>query len=300
MRWTGDRGLGVQALVMLVAAVAGVAVAVAFGWSSWRQTPAVGFAPATTEVPTPTPESVLTLPTPAGLLPRLTPLQGSAEIGTPMPTVSPTAEADLAWQQMQPQLDKAWSVGPGETITLLSGFLDRFPGYPPGKDKLYTALIASADGLAEEGETTAALEELDRAQHLLPERSEAPALTVALTHQTPSADEAQASEQPVVADQPVTAEQPVVADQPVADPPVVAQQPAAADEPQTADEPTANDPPSVADDVAQVVAEAPPPPRPAPPPPRPAPPPPPPPRPAVAPAPPPVAAPTPTKVPFTP
>ncbi len=140
-------------------------------------------------LPTQPPGSLLPAPTPASPLPTPTTVLPLAVIGAPAAPVALTLTADEAWQELQPQLDQAWSTGPGQTIPLLQSFLERFPGYVPGQEKLYAALLASADGLLQQGESTAAVAELERAQQLLPDRPEAPAVTAALAGTTAADDE---------------------------------------------------------------------------------------------------------------
>ncbi|TME39001.1 MAG: hypothetical protein E6I75_06150 [Chloroflexi bacterium] len=219
MRWTDGPGLGTKAAILLAEAAVGIAVAIALGWSSLTVTQIpVGRHWATVAAPvrarpTPTPLSPPLSPTPASLVPTLTPVPPPALAGPAVP-LSTALTADEAWQQLQPQLDQAWGSGPRETIALLQTFLARFPGYPPGQEKLYAALLASADGLLQQGQTEPARGELDRAQQLLPDRPEAPAVTAVL-RQPPTSATGQrlAADLAAAADQSPAVNEPAVADE---------------------------------------------------------------------------------------
>jgi hypothetical protein len=100
-----------------------------------------------------------------------------AVAATPVPTPNPDEE----WQALQPRLDVAWQNGPDQTIHLLDAFLLQAPGYAPGREKLYAALLARGNDLAGQGDMEAAISQLHRAQQLFPDRAEANDLLSALT-----------------------------------------------------------------------------------------------------------------------
>ena len=146
--------------------------------------------PPTPTTPPPKPATAPPTPTAAPATPTAVPL--SPAIGASAAAVAFVPSADQAWQDLQTRLDQAWTAGPSETIALLQDFLERFPGYAPGQEKLYAARLASADQLVQQGEKAAAEAELESAHQLLPDRPEAPAVSAALTEASSAAAQAQA------------------------------------------------------------------------------------------------------------
>jgi hypothetical protein len=101
------------------------------------------------------------------------------------PTTQPTATAAQAWADVEPELARVWGSDTPRTVALLNDFVGRFGDYPPAREKLYAALIASAVELALAGDTDSADQRFEQAQALIPERGEAAATALALTP-TPS------------------------------------------------------------------------------------------------------------------
>jgi hypothetical protein len=99
------------------------------------------------------------------------------QVAAPAPVVpAPAAaheEADAAWAGLAPEVDSAWERDWAQTITLLDGFLKRWPTYAVAQDKLYAALVADGDAHVQAGQMSTRVEELERAARLLPARSEA-------------------------------------------------------------------------------------------------------------------------------
>jgi hypothetical protein len=165
----------------------------------------------------------------AALVPTAAPNQ-SVAIATPAPTPS----ADDEWSALQPQLDAAWQTGPDQSITLLEAFLLSAPDYPAGREKLYAALVARANDLFGQGDVSAAASQLERAQQLFPDRTEASDLLVAMTPE-PTAE-------PVPPDGAPDAQGNVPAD---ANPPTQGDVPADANPATQDDPPVADDPPPI-------------------------------------------------------
>ena len=106
----------------------------------------------------------------------------------PTPTSQPTAEPSEAeiWSTVAPQVEAAWGMDAHKTITLLEGFLVRFPDYAPAREKLYAALLAHAEEVRATGDIAGATDQAQRAFFVLPDRGEARALLVALASAEPS------------------------------------------------------------------------------------------------------------------
>jgi hypothetical protein len=155
-------------------------------------------------------------PTVATPAPRLAPTPAPTQVSTPLPTAAPTLVPVVAeWQALQPALDAAWGRDTPRTLALLDDFAARFPNDPTARDKLYAALVAQAQDLADSDQLDAAAEALSRAQTLLPERSEANAALARLTPTPPV--------RPVAPPRPVA---PAVRPAPVAPAPAAPRQPA--------------------------------------------------------------------------
>jgi hypothetical protein len=121
-------------------------------------------------------------PTVATPAPQLAPTPAPTQVSTPLPTAAPTLVPVVAeWQALQPALDAAWGRDTPRTVELLDDFVARFPADPTAHEKLYAALVAHAQDLAEADQLEAAVEALSRAQTLLPERAEAKAALARLT-----------------------------------------------------------------------------------------------------------------------
>jgi hypothetical protein len=116
----------------------------------------------------------------------------STTVSTPTPapsaTTAPTATptVDDLWRAVLVQIDPTWSRDWPKTIGLLSAFVAAEPGFSPGQDKLYAARLFYADELLAAGNLDGAIEQLDAANTLLPQRPEAKQTLVALTP-TPTA-----------------------------------------------------------------------------------------------------------------
>lgn len=202
----------IMGLALLVTAVAGSSVALATGWGSgelrYVQTePAAAptravsptiavlvaspLPPSKTETPPPTRavSAVLPVATAPTSVPQVVSAptaptataQPTPVFATAAPTAEPTA-ADV-WQATLPQLDAAWGVDTPRIIALISAFRERFPDYPPAKEKLYAALLTYGGELSRQGDPSGAAATFAQAAALFPERAEA---ARALTRLTPT------------------------------------------------------------------------------------------------------------------
>ncbi|MCA1648473.1 MAG: hypothetical protein LC797_24435 [Chloroflexi bacterium] len=191
-------------------------------------TPSVRELVAATVLPSPT-ASPSPMPTTAA---TFTPTNLQAPTLMPSPTTIVTAE--LVWETLLPRLDAAWGADTGATITLLEEFRARFPEFEPAQDKLYAALMAQANTLAQNGATDAAGETLAQAKALVPRRIEADAALLALRRATPAPPRQAAPVQdtprssplaPLVRPQPAPTARPAPAPQPAPVAPLVAEAP---------------------------------------------------------------------------
>lgn len=162
------------ALGLVLGAVVGVSVLFANAWGSGglRLGQAESAAPVATA-----PVATRSIVTPAsmGLAPSTTALTPATTAATPVPT------AAEVWAGMMPQLDATWGVDTQRTIELLDAFRQRFPDYPPAREKLYAALLAYGSMLDEAGDADGAAASFARAAALQPERGEAAAALASLT-----------------------------------------------------------------------------------------------------------------------
>jgi|SRR5579884_327686 len=169
--------VGLSVLITLMASIVGVQPEPELQEPTTIQHVVIASLPQTQPQPTPTSEVVVpasvssAAPTPAP---------------TPQPTSVPTPTVDQAWGDLQPSLDMAWGRDTAQTVALLETFLHTFPDYQPARAKLYAALLASADAAQREGQPQLAVQALERARQLLPDRSEADAALARLTP-TPTA-----------------------------------------------------------------------------------------------------------------
>jgi hypothetical protein len=118
---------------------------------------------------------------------------------TPIATVADEPSVDdAAWQAMRPSLDAVWGTDTPATLRLLQAFHARFPEFQPANEKLYAALVATAQDLAQRGASDDVEVELSLAIALLPERGEARAELLALnaTPTLAAAADQQDQEQP--------------------------------------------------------------------------------------------------------
>jgi hypothetical protein len=98
-----------------------------------------------------------------------------------IPTPVPTPTSGQIWQTLQPQLDAAWGSDTPQTVAVLDEFLARFPDDEVARDKLYAALVATGRDLVSEGDAAQAVDPLERARVLFPERAEAVDVLASLT-----------------------------------------------------------------------------------------------------------------------
>jgi hypothetical protein len=96
-------------------------------------------------------------------------------------TAQPTPSTAEAWAAVQPELESTWGEDTRRTVDLLNGFVARFPDYAPAREKLYAALIAWGDELANDDDTQSAAALFGQARALIPERGEAAVAAMALT-----------------------------------------------------------------------------------------------------------------------
>jgi hypothetical protein len=116
------------------------------------------------------------------VLPPAPTAEPPAVAATPAPpAVAPTPAAAEAWAATSLDLDRVWTAAPVEAVRLLEGFLEQYPGYPAAREKLYAALIGYGNNLADSGESAAAVQRLEQARGLFPDRPEAAAALVAMT-----------------------------------------------------------------------------------------------------------------------
>jgi hypothetical protein len=248
MRALLPSNLAVQALSLALATIGGAVVALLLvGGTGGRDTSA-GSAARTVPLATPVAEATRSalqavLMSSAAAEPAAAPNQSIA-VATPAPTPS----ADDQWSALQPQLDAAWQTGPDQTIPLLEAFLLSAPDYPAGREKLYAALVAHGHDLFGQGDVTAATSQLERAQQLFPDRTEASDLLSAMTPE-PAVEPAPPEADPAAqGDVPADANLPTQADVAAADanPPTQSDVVAAdANTPTQDDPPVADDPPPI-------------------------------------------------------
>ena len=132
-------------------------------------------APVATQPATAVPPSA----TPA---PAATPAAPATATAAPAaPTAAPTATAAESWQALGKDLDGVWGKDWPKAIGLIDGFLTQFKDFPGAKEKLYAALLSYAAELSGANNGTAAVQQLQRAQGLFPDRPEAAAALAALT-----------------------------------------------------------------------------------------------------------------------
>jgi hypothetical protein len=79
------------------------------------------------------------------------------------------------------RLELIWEKDWPRSITLTQEFLRVYPDFGPAREKLYGALVAYGDALLAQGDKDGAVQRLEQAVALLPERGEAPAMLLALT-----------------------------------------------------------------------------------------------------------------------
>lgn len=128
--------------------------------------------------PSPTPVPAKPTTAPAAANPVAKPATAPIAAATPTPTV------DQIWQAALGELEGPWDEDWPKAIAMVDAFRQRFGGYRPADDKLYAALLAYAQQLVQEGNRDRAVEQLLRAQALLPARGEAPTALAALTQVT--------------------------------------------------------------------------------------------------------------------
>jgi tetratricopeptide (TPR) repeat protein len=124
--------------------------------------------PAATPVPQPKPTAAV-VANPAAKPPAAPTLPP-----TPTPTV------DQVWQATLTEVEAPWGSDWPRAIALVDAFRQRFAGYRPADDKLYAALLGYAEQLSQNGQRERAVDQLLRAQALLPTRGEAPTALRAL------------------------------------------------------------------------------------------------------------------------
>lgn len=126
------------------------------------------------------------------------------EVATESPTAQP--DADALWPATREQIQAAWATDWSAVVSRAQAFHDQFPDYQPATDLLYTALIEDGRSLADQGAQAEAVDVLDRAASLEPERQEArvmrEALLAAAAH-APTASSAVAPTEAAAPAQPV-------------------------------------------------------------------------------------------------
>ncbi len=100
---------------------------------------------------------------------------------TPSPTPTPTPSVADVWQETWRQLQALRATELPRAVSLLEGFVARYPDYAPGRAALYAALLAYGAELAQQQRLEDAAARFTRAQALFPERGEASAALAALT-----------------------------------------------------------------------------------------------------------------------
>lgn len=130
--------------------------------------------------------TTLTLPTTtsapivaASVAPMATSVVDAVAATASQTAIPETAEA--AWQALQPPLESAWGTDTPRIIAMLEDFTARYPTFAPAREKLYAALMANADNLTQAGAALDAVDSLNRAASVLPERPEAHAALLNLT-----------------------------------------------------------------------------------------------------------------------
>jgi hypothetical protein len=154
----GPGAVGLQTYVSVRATNAPIT----FRFSDFRVSPAgldvlaQKLAPSPTAVPVSAASSVASPPTP-----------------TAVPSPAAVETASDVWPTVGPELDSAWGNDTPRTLSLLDAYLTQFPDDQAARDKMYAALLASAQDLEDSGDRAGAIAELNRAHNLLPTRGEA-------------------------------------------------------------------------------------------------------------------------------
>jgi serine/threonine protein kinase len=100
---------------------------------------------------------------------------------TAAPTIVPTPDAGQVWRTVLAELDTSWGHDWPRSIALLDGFLARVPDNTDAHDKLYSALVSFGQQLVADGSPEEGVRQLERAEALLPARTEAQGALEALT-----------------------------------------------------------------------------------------------------------------------
>jgi serine/threonine protein kinase len=124
-------------------------------------------------VPTARPTAEPSTPTPEAALATLSP--------TALPTLVPTPDAGQVWRTVLAELDTSWGHDWPRSIALLDGFLTRVPDNTDAQDKLYSALVIFGQQLVADGSPEDGVRQLERAEALVPARTEAQGVLEALT-----------------------------------------------------------------------------------------------------------------------
>ncbi|MBV9601380.1 MAG: protein kinase [Chloroflexi bacterium] len=168
--------------------------------------------PSGTEVPTPA--ATPTAPAPAATAqptisptarPTISPTAQPTTSPTDQPTPIPTPTVDQAWLPVLASLDLTWGHDWPASINAANSFLQDHPDFTPARDKLYAAYVLYADQLLADGQTQPAIEQLEAADNLAPERVEAHEALAALTP-TPEPSPTPESTDPPVAPRPAPAQ----------------------------------------------------------------------------------------------
>jgi len=113
--------------------------------------------------------------------PTVTSAPTATAAASPTPAPSPTPTVDQLWELLLPRLDPLWGHDWPQAIGLLEPFRARFPDFAPARDKLYAALVSYGADLIAAGTPEQAVDPLERAQAVDPQRGEAGAALLALT-----------------------------------------------------------------------------------------------------------------------
>jgi hypothetical protein len=98
---------------------------------------------------------------------------------TAQPTPTPTL--DRAWQSALENLDLTWAQDWPASIATANTFVATHPDFQPAREKLYAARVSYAEQLLSDGQISLAIEQLESADSLSPERPEAREELLALT-----------------------------------------------------------------------------------------------------------------------
>ncbi len=126
--------------------------------------------------------AVTVLPSPATPT-QLVAVTVVATATVPTPTIAPTStpSTNVAWQALLTRLDPLWGTDWDGAIAQLMAFVEEHQSYGPAREKLYAALVLAGQDLIANGRGDEAVDRLQRARALSPERTEAGDTLLSLT-----------------------------------------------------------------------------------------------------------------------